>query len=314
MRVNVLHNTPDNPAPENAITGYFDTYDKKKIRYAIFRADVTRAKGTVILLQGRNETIEKYYETIRDLTATGLWVATFDWRGQGGSERLQRNPLPGYVRRFTDYERDLEQFLEEIVLPDARLPFFIVAHSTGGLIALSAAPRLSNRIERIAVTSPFIGLKDDRFGQATLGFIARAACLIGLGGVAPSGSKRSNQDFSRNVLTSDPERFKRNRAIYDICPEFILGGPAFRWISESLKIIDRVHQSSHLASIRIPTLLLGAGADTIVPHHMLEDMASRFRASELVTIDYAKHELLQEADLYRDQAMAAITAFIPGES
>lgn len=314
MRVNVLHNTPDNPAPENAITGFFDTHDKKKLRYAIFRADVTRAKGTVILLQGRNETIEKYYETIRDLTATGLWVATFDWRGQGGSERLQRNPLPGYVRRFSDYERDLEQFLEEIVLPDARLPFFIVAHSTGGLIALSAAPRMANRIERMALTSPFIGLKDDRFGQAGLGMIARVACLMGLGGVAPSGSRRSNQDFSNNALTSDAERFRRNRAIYDVCPEFTLGGPSFRWISESLKTIASVHRSSHLASIKIPTLLLGAGNDSIVPHHMLEDLASRFRASELVTINYAKHELFQEADIYREQTMAAIKAFIPGET
>ncbi len=314
MRVNVLHNTPDNPAPENAITGFFDTYDNKKLRYAIFRADVTRAKGTVILLQGRNETIEKYYETIRDLTAAGLWVATFDWRGQGGSERLLRDPLPGYVRRFSDYERDLEQFLEEIVLPDARLPFFIVAHSAGALIALSAAPRLANRIERIAVTSPFVGLKDDRFSQTTLLVAARIACLIGLGGVAPTGSKRSNLHFSDNVLTSDPVRFQRNRAIYDICPEFTLSGPTFRWISESLKTIDRVQKSDHLASIRIPTLLLGAGADSIVPHHMLEDMASRFRASELITIDYAKHELFQEADIYREQAMAAIKAFIPGET
>ena len=59
-----------------------------------------------------------------ELTASGLWVATFDWRGQGGSQRLLKNPMPGYVRRFSDYEKDLEQFLEEIVLPDARLPFF----------------------------------------------------------------------------------------------------------------------------------------------------------------------------------------------
>ena len=42
-------------------------------------------------------------------------------------------------------------------------------------------------------------------------------------------------------------------------------------------------------------------------------MASRFRASELITIDYAKHELFQEADVYRNQVMAVIKAFIPGD-
>lgn len=312
MKADILHSTPDNPAPENVIADFFETHDGKKVRYAIFKADVTRAKGTVVLLQGRNETIEKYYETIGELTASGLWVATFDWRGQGGSQRLLKNPMPGYVRRFSDYEKDLEQFLEEIVLPDARLPFFVIGHSTGGLIALSAAPRLANRIERLAVTSPFIGLKHDSFGQTTLRMGTTLACWMGLGGLAPTGSRRGNLEFAQNVLTSDQARFRRNLAIYDACPDFILGGPTFRWLSESLKTIAKVQQSRHLASIRIPTLLLGAGADDIVPHNLLEDMASRFRASELITIDRARHELFQEADLYRNQVMAAIKAFIPG--
>ena len=208
MKADVLHNTPDNPAPENVVAGYFETRDRKKVRYAIFKADVTSAKGTVVLLQGRNETIEKYYETIRDLTADELWVATFDWRGQGGSERLLKNPMPGYVRRFSDYEKDLEQFLEEIVLPDARLPFYVIGHSTGALIALSAAPQLANRIERLAVTSPLVGLRHDRFGQATLRVGATLACWIGLCGVAPTGSRRGNLEFAQNVLTSDPVRFR----------------------------------------------------------------------------------------------------------
>ena len=312
MSAEKLYDTPDNPTPENAFCGHFRTYDGKRVRYAIFRSEATRAGGTVVLLQGRNETIEKYYETIRELTESGLWVATFDWRGQGGSERLLRNPMPGYVRRFSDYERDLEQFLEQIVLPDARLPFYILGHSTGALVALSAAPRLANRIERIAATSPFIGLSNRHVSEATVRRATGLACLIGLGAFGPSTNKRSNLTFADNDLTSDPERFARNLAIYDTCPQYILGGPTFRWMGESLKTIARVSRSSHLASIRIPTLLVGAGDDHIVPHPVLEDLASRFRASDLITIDYARHELLQEADLYRNQVMAAVKAFIPG--
>ena len=159
---------------------------------------------------------------------------------------------------------------------------------------------------------PFIGLKHDSFGQTTLRIGTTLACWVGLGGLAPTGSRRGNLEFAHNVLTSDQTRFRRNLAIYDACPDFILGGPTFRWLSESLKTIAKVQQSSHLASIRIPTLLLGAGSDDIVPHNLLEDMASRFRASELITIDRARHELFQEADLYRNQVMAAIKAFIPG--
>lgn len=312
MSAEILHDTLDNPKPENAVSGYFRTFDGKQIRYAIFRSGATHADGTVVLLQGRNETIEKYYETIRDLTAAGLWVATFDWRGQGGSDRLLSNPMPGYVRRFSDYEKDLEQFLEQIVLPDTRLPFFIVGHSTGGLVALSAAPRLSNRIERMALTSPFVALNSPRLGAATLRRGVALACLLGFGGLGPATNTRSNLNFADNVLTSDPVRFARNLAIYDTCPDFILGGPTFRWLSETMKTMSRVGRADHLASIGIPTLLLGAGNDHVVPHAALEDMASRFRASELITIDHARHELLNEADLYRNQVLAAIKAFIPG--
>ncbi|WP_419908668.1 alpha/beta fold hydrolase [Hoeflea sp.] len=313
QNASVIYDTPGNPAPENAITGFFETPDGKRLRYAIFRSTVTRATGTVVLLQGRNETIEKYYETARDLTEAGLWVATFDWRGQGGSERLLDDSIAGHVRRFSDYQNDLEFFLENIVLPDARLPFFVLGHSTGGLIALATAPRLANRVERMVVSAPFVGVHGGRFELATLRTAVGFASRFGFGRMSPAGSKQSNLSFEDNELTSDRARFNRNRAIYETCPQFILGGPTYRWLAESFRAIRRVQDPAHLASIRIPTLIFGAGADTIVPIEAIEDMASHFRASELITIDRAKHELFQEADIYREQTLAGIKAFLPGE-
>jgi lysophospholipase len=72
----VLYSTPGNPAPENRTEGFFETHDGQQLRYAVFRSSGQVAKGTVVILHGRNEYIEKYFETIRDLTAKGLWVAT----------------------------------------------------------------------------------------------------------------------------------------------------------------------------------------------------------------------------------------------
>jgi lysophospholipase len=67
-----------------------------------------------------------------------------------------------------------------------------------------------------------------------------------------------------------------------------------------------------LASIAIPTVILAAGADTITPLRDVERIDLHCRASRLITIDNARHELLQESDRYREQALAAIEAFIPG--
>jgi lysophospholipase len=312
MRAKVLNDTPDNTAPDNVIGGYFEVRDGVRLRYAVFRSPATIASGTVVLLQGRNETIEKYYETIRELTDAGLWVATFDWRGQGGSERLIDNPLAGYVRRYEDYVSDLEQFIEAIVLPDARLPFFLIGHSMGGLIALLAAPRLANRIERMTVTSPFIGLHGRQAGTSIVRLVSSLATAVGLGGLSTNGNRPINQTFEGNGLTHDPARFARNKAIYDSVPRLRLAGPTFRWVRESFKAIKTVNDPDHLASIRIPTLILAAGADNIVPIAEVEELASRFRAAELITIDHARHEMFQESDIYREQVMAAVRTFLPG--
>jgi alpha-beta hydrolase superfamily lysophospholipase len=133
------------------------TFDGMELRYAVFRSGSQFPKGTVVLLHGRNETIEKYFETIRDLNDMGLWVATFDWRGQGASPRLLKIPSRPSSALFRSRTRPRRLPAETIVLPDAKLPFFILGHSMGALVALKAAPRLANRIERMVLLAPFVG-------------------------------------------------------------------------------------------------------------------------------------------------------------
>jgi lysophospholipase len=134
-----LIGVPKNPVPGGAHTGMLMTSDGVKLRFA--RWDATRGprRGTVCLFQGRGEFIEKYFEVVADLRRRGFVVATFDWRGQGGSDRLLRNPRKGYVRSFAEYDRDLAQFMKEIVLPDCPPPFVALAHSMGGNILLRNA-------------------------------------------------------------------------------------------------------------------------------------------------------------------------------
>ncbi|WP_275785067.1 alpha/beta fold hydrolase [Pararhizobium gei] len=310
----VLHATPDNPIPGNHIVGYFEGVDGRKIRYAIFKCADPFSKGTVVLLQGRNESIEKYAETIGEMTDRGLWVATFDWRGQAGSERILKNkPRRGHVRRFSDYERDLSIFLERIVLPDTRLPFFMLAHSMGALVALSQAPLLTTRIDRLVVLAPFIALGGQKFGHGTISLLAAALSLCGLG-FLPMTSDKGPLPFSANLLTSDATRFARNRNITDSHPHLSLGPPTARWLHEAFKAIRRVSSREHLTKIRVPTVVLAPTRDRLVPHLEVENLASNFRAGHMIPIDGARHELMQEADYYRAQALAAIEAFIPGST
>lgn len=307
----ILFSTPDNPVPENHTAGYFEGARKTKLRYAIFRSDASPARGTIVLLQGRNEFIEKYYETIRDLNAMGLWVATFDLRGQGGSARLLKDRRKGHVRRFNDYERDLELFLEKVVLPDTRLPFFILAHSTGALIALSAAPRLANRVDRMALAAPFVGLTNQSMSEKAIRRLSALFSFTGLGHKS-MGEDRSQRPFEGNPLTGDRARFERNAAVIATRPDLTIGAPTARWLHETLTAATRISQQAHLTHITIPTLILAPMRDGVVPYIAQEALSRNFRAGQLITITGARHELLQERDIYRAQVLAAIEAFMPG--
>ncbi|MDH6265691.1 lysophospholipase [Rhizobium sp. SG_E_25_P2] len=307
----ILRATSDNLPPDNHVAGFFDSFDGAKLRYAIFRATQSPAQGTVILLHGRNETIEKYYETIGDLTSAGLWVATFDWRGQGGSTRLHPMPRKGHLRRFGDLERDLDAFIEKVVLPDAKMPFFIVAHSMGALTALKAAPWLSNRIERMALCAPFVGAAGIGIPNSLLKILANACHFTGLGALQFSKDVL-DRPFAGNVLTSDPIRYRRNRAIQAAHPDLFIGPPTASWIASMIRAITTVSRMEHLHRVEIPTLVIAPSADKIVPYPYFEALSQRFRAGKLVTIQGAEHELLQERDIFRDQTLAAIKAFIPG--
>src|ERR1700756_734189 len=102
-----LISIPANPVPDNFVSGTLKTRDGVSLRFARWLPPAGR-KGTVVLLQGRAEWIEKYFETVRDLRARGFAVATIDWRGQGLSDRLLSDRHKGYVRNFGNYITDLE--------------------------------------------------------------------------------------------------------------------------------------------------------------------------------------------------------------
>src|SRR5215472_10831692 len=128
-----------NPAPSGATTGIFKSSGGMKLRFARWEPTRPPKRGTVCVFQGRGEFIEKYFEVIADLRRRGFAVAMFDLRGQGGSERILTNRRKGHVIAFTEYDRDLAIFIDEIVRPSLPEPLIGLGHSLGGNILLRGA-------------------------------------------------------------------------------------------------------------------------------------------------------------------------------
>lgn len=311
-----LIETNTNPAPKGSFADFFETGDGRRIRYALFKKVASPRKGTVVILHGRNECIEKYFETSQDLAERGLCVATFDWRGQGGSDRLISDPARGFVDSFYDYVSDLEIFFEQFVLPDCPGPYYVLGHSTGSLVALLATPLMINRVERMVLCAPLLELESPKFSMRAVSAVSTLLSNIGLGRLYLAGGRRPREirPFEGNKLTTDAVRYKRNADLFKRAPHLGLGGPTVAWVSAFCQASAVVTDADFIADMHIPLLVVAAGADEVVSNRAIEHFARRLRSGRLVTIDGARHEILQEADAYREQFLAAFDAFIPGES
>jgi lysophospholipase len=164
----------------------------------------------------------------------------------------------------------------------------------------------------MALIAPFVGASGIGIPIGLLKVMANAATFFGFGWIQFARDTLLDRPFEGNTLTSDPARFARNQTIVQTHPELGVGPPTARWIATMIDTIEEVATMDHLRKIEVPCLVIAPANDQIVPYRDLESLSRKFRAGKLVTVQGAEHEVLQERDIFREQALAAISAFIPG--
>ena len=308
---------PSNPAPEGLRAGYFTTPDKVRIRYATFPKTAGAAKGTVCLVQGRTEFIEKYFETVTDFQKRGFAVATFDWRGQGGSDRLIGNKTLGYVRRFEDYWTDLKSFHANVLLPDCPGPYYLVGHSMGGLVSLIAGTRDRMMFDRIFLSAPMVGLDRQPLSFGGMALVGDVVSTLGFGRL-PVGRAAdqppSEKSFPSNPLTSDLVRYMRTVNTWAVRPDLMIGKPTFRWGAAAMHAMAEASTDRFPNAIKVPVLMLAAARDEVVSTATTEQLGLRMRTGRHAVIAAARHELFMENDVIRGQVFAAFDAFVTNQS
>lgn len=303
-----------NPVPSGAIVGAFRS-DKLRLRFARWEATRGPSRGTVCMFQGRGEFIEKYFEVIADLRRRGFAVATMDWRGQGRSERLLGNPSKGHVRSFTDYDRDLAAFMKEVVLPDCQPPYIAMAHSMGGHILLRNAALPSSWFARMVLSAPMIEISQERLGKAAPFSRVYAEMLgaVGCGGLYAMGGSDVPIEigpFEGNLLTTDRERYARNRAVLEAAPDLGLGSPTIGWLRAAFRSIARLTAPDYPLRVQVPLLLFAAGMDRIVSTTAVEEFGLRLKVGTHVLLPQARHEILQETAGVRKDFWAAFDGYM----
>lgn len=304
-----------NPVPSGGTVGTFAGYDGAMLRYARWLATRGPHRGTVCLFQGRGEFVEKYFETIADLRRRGFAVATMDWRGQGASHRALSNTSKGHVRSFRQFDQDLVRFMKDVVLPDCPPPFLALGHSMGGNILLRNASAPGCWFERIILTAPMLALADGKVGypQSLAKMYAELSSLSGLSSfyvLGGHGRPEEAADFENNPLTSDRERWMRNKAVVEYAPHLSLGSPTIGWLRSAYRSCAKVVEPGYAEAINVPTLMFAAGNDTIVSSRAIEEFGVRLKIGSTILIPGARHEILQECDKIRQRFWAAFDAYL----
>lgn len=309
-------NISENPAPDGLRGGYFKTSDNIQLRYAVFPRTDGPNRGTICLVHGRTEFIEKYYETIADFQKRGFMVATFDWRGQGGSDRLISNPRLGFVQRFEDYWTDLHSFHTSILLPDCAPPYYLVGHSMGGMASLMAASRDRMMFDRVFLSSPMVLINGMPLSPPAMATALETACFLGLGSLPLPGSFKSpsHETFPGNSLTSDFERYMRTVHVYSDMPDLEIGAPSVRWAASAARVNARAAAPDFPDRINVPVLMLAAARDEVVSTPAIEQLGLRLRTGRHAVIAHARHEMFIESDAIRGQVLAAFDAFVTEQS
>ena len=308
-----LRQTPTNPCPPGAICGPLVAADGARLRMARWTPE--GARGTIVILGGRAEYIEKYYETIGDLLGMGFAVATMDWRGQGGSERQLADPMKGHIDDFGLFERDLRALVADVLTPHCPRPWIGLCHSMGGAIAMAVAHAGRCPFDRMVLTAPMIALAG-RAEPRTERRLVEIVDALGFGGLyapgAGGGRPYSLYPFEGNVLTSDSARYARLQATMAAHPELGLGGPTIGWAHAAFRLMRRFAEPDFPRAVTTPTLVIASGSDGVVDTRSIERFAARLRAGDLLTIDGARHEIMMERDVFRDLFLRAFEPYAQG--
>ena len=167
-------------------------------------------KFVVCLVHGQGEHISRYHQVARELNEIGGLVFGADHQGEGRS-----GGVPGHIERFEqhadnllDVLRDYQAHLGDTLGPD-KLPWFIWAHSMGGLITLTYLLDHERDIplRGVIVSAPLLGLsmKVSWIKEKAVKLLAKLLPKLAVPtGIPPEAISRDPDVVARYV--ADPRR------------------------------------------------------------------------------------------------------------
>ena len=302
--------------PEAALIGREEMADGATVRTLLLPHP--RPVANLLLLTGRADFLEKWAGAITELHEAGFAIASFDWRGQGGSSRLTESGA-GHIDSFDTWLADLDQLAgwAKASLPGGK--WLALGHSMGGHLLtrwIADPQRLAHPLRRTLdgaiLLAPFFGLGGPLAMKAAALRLAPLQVARGLAasfawGQKPYGAlqQRPERQF---LLTGSRAHFEDEGLWVRAHPELATGGVSWGWIkafADSELTLERLP----LEKLKLPILMLLADRERLVDNQASLRIARRLPDIRHLIVPGGAHELLREAEEVRQDALLSIRNF-----
>lgn len=277
--------------------------DGTRLRYGVWNDKTVSKRGSIILLPGASEFIEKYFEIINELIERDFSVVVLDWRGQGLSSRPLKNPQKHHYTSFDSLVLDLDSLINTLAKTDLPKPFHIMAHSMGGHIGLRYLHDHAGLIKSAILTAPMV---DVHYAGLPVWFVKGLIALMGALGKLESYAilqgdynRGAGGNYKMDLLTSDPERFEDEHYQITQNPKLVIGGKTFQWLKAAMQSIDILNAEGYAEAIETPITIIQASGDKLVRNDRQEAFAHRLPQGHFYKVAGSRHEILKEQDAYR---------------
>ncbi len=279
-------------------TGMWERVPDQKLYYEHFKAD--SPKGTVVMVHGFTEAIEKFYENVWYFLNEGFHVWLFQQRGHGKSYRGTADRTVVYIEHFEDLIKDLNSFVKGKVLKDPEtkgLPLIYYGHSMGGGVGGCYLERYPEVFDSAILSSPMMEISSGGIPVWAATCYARLMKTVKKDTKPMPGSQpfSGDPDFE-NSCGNCLERYEYWLSRQKAEPDYQMCVTPIRTAYEFLRLTRFVTDPENCRKVKAKVLLLQAGKDYVVENGGQDRFIGQIRNGRKVIFPNAKHEIYMGLD------------------
>lgn len=280
------------------VSGYSKRIQRKPLYYEGFCPD--KFKGTVVILHGYSECMEKFKEAAYYFVKSGYQVFLLDQVGHGKSYRfVPEDTSLIHVNHFEEYVIDLHYFIEGTVRKCAEeKPIYLYGHSMGGAVIAYYLELYPKAISKAVLSAPMMGIKCGKYPASLVRMVAGFKVRNGKKFQYAKGHHAYDgvYKFEKSQGLSEP-RYAYTYAYRSTNEEYQTNAPSYGWMYQSLRACRRILNPIWTKYIQADVLLLQAGKDKVVKNKAQDKFLDRLPKGRGTRIIYedSKHEIFMDS-------------------